>query len=88
MSTVVPLRRRDFAITSHVAHAATGWRRLPKGVRERTDLFANHSFMKKAVARVGGPNEVKQALRSAASGGNPFLDACRIAMFRLSKCRD
>ena len=62
--------------------------RLPEGVRERTDLFANHRFIEKTVARVGGPDEVKQALRSAASGGNPFLEACRIAMFRWSKCQD
>ena len=46
------------------------------------------ALLKKAVARVGGPDKVKQALRSAASGAKPFLDSCRIAMFRWSKCQD
>ena len=96
VSTVVPMRRRDFAITSPVAHAAARWRRCPLEaicacprvcVRERICLPII-ALLKKTVARVGGPDKVKQALRSAASGGNPFLEACRIAMFRWSKCQD
>ena len=96
VSTVAPMRRRDFAITSPVAHAAATWRRCPLEaicacprvcVRERI-WWPIIALLKKAVARAGGPDEVKQALRNAASGGNPFLDACRIAEFRWSKWQD
>ena len=79
VSTAVPIRRRDFAITSPVAHAAARWRCCL--------LQTIIACLKNSGAR-WCPDKVKQALRSAASKMNPFLDDFRIPMFRWLTCHD
>ena len=63
--------------------------RLPEGVRERTDLFANHRFIdKKPWGALVVLMRSSKRFGVRRREGILSFDACRFAMFRWSKCQN